>query len=319
MCKIVVIIPVKDDQRVTLALDSLMAVSADQDGLAIIVVDNNSSEESYSALRDYCCKQRGVTLLVESGEGSYAARNRGILYALNELQAQILAFIDSDCIVSKAWLASIKEAFEDQSVAAVSGRSLGINRNNIAVYEQMLYDEIVGEFLGEPRLKRIDTRNFAARSSVFESAGLFLPVKFGGDMEFGARIHSLGMVSIYRREMVLYHENPWDLGRLLVKRVRQNYGNHELQNYCDTSYLESYLPHLFRYRPAGFLHKSTLFVRYFFLRVDGFIEFQFAHKICLVISKFSRRLGYIYFKAIMSRACRLGDIAFFLNISARQI
>ncbi|QIB66160.1 glycosyltransferase [Kineobactrum salinum] len=319
MHRIAVIIPVKNDPRIVPALDKLISIGGFRDGLSIVVVDNGSSDRNYNEMQNYCRTQPQVVLLRELGAGSYVARNSGIRYALNELDAEVLAFIDSDCIVSDDWLSAISNTFENDAVAAVTGKSFGINKNPIALYEQMLYDRIVADFLNESALKRVDTRNFAVRSNVLKKTGLFLPVRYGGDMEFGARIHKLGMLSIYSSEMILYHENPCHLGDLLIKRVRQNHGNHQLHDYCETSYLETYLPHLFKYRPVGFIQKFVLFIHYLVLIFNRYTEFRFAHLLCLTISKLSPRIGFLYFKVMVSRACRLGDISYFLGLPSQQV
>src|SRR5262245_14299213 len=92
-----VILPVYNDEaNVAKLMDSLMRLDYPRDSFEVIAVDNNSRDHSKEILKNY-----PVTVLEENElQSSYAARNKGIKFAKN----RILAFVDSDCIVSPQWL-----------------------------------------------------------------------------------------------------------------------------------------------------------------------------------------------------------------------
>ena len=71
----------------------------------IIVVDNNSTDDTVKIAREY-----GVKIVSEKSPGVCAARDAGFKVARGE----IVVSTDSDCIHPVDWLAGIGQAFTDQ-------------------------------------------------------------------------------------------------------------------------------------------------------------------------------------------------------------
>lgn len=85
----------------------------------VIVVDNNSSDESADVARRYGF----VRLLHEPKQGVLHARTRGF----DTAHGDIIARIDADSILPGDWVAAVQAVFEDASVDAVSGAALYYN------------------------------------------------------------------------------------------------------------------------------------------------------------------------------------------------
>jgi len=79
-------------------IDSLVNQSLSSDQFEIIVIDNNSSDETKSTVDSY--KQYGVRYIFEKEPGLSNARNRGII----ESKGYYLAYIDDDAKADKSWL-----------------------------------------------------------------------------------------------------------------------------------------------------------------------------------------------------------------------
>jgi cellulose synthase/poly-beta-1,6-N-acetylglucosamine synthase-like glycosyltransferase len=112
-----VIVPVYNAER-TLArcLESLVGLDYPQERYEVLVVDNNSTDQSRAIARRF-----PVRLLQEDRiQSSYAARNRGIQQARGE----ILAFTDADCVAAPDWLSELVAPFEDPTVGGVGGQML---------------------------------------------------------------------------------------------------------------------------------------------------------------------------------------------------
>lgn len=107
-----IIIPVYNE---ALQLDACLQAIARQTATPyeVIVVDNNSSDNTVAATRRYPF----VTLLHESRQGVVHARNRGF----NAAKSDIIARIDADTLVSPDWLATIQAIMADDTIAALSG------------------------------------------------------------------------------------------------------------------------------------------------------------------------------------------------------
>jgi CelD/BcsL family acetyltransferase involved in cellulose biosynthesis/glycosyltransferase involved in cell wall biosynthesis len=88
-------------------LESLLIQDADFP-YEVIVVDNNSSDETSSVIQDFVEKTGGkVRYIFERAQGSSAARNAGI----EASRGDILAFVDDDIIADRGWLSALAEAF----------------------------------------------------------------------------------------------------------------------------------------------------------------------------------------------------------------
>lgn len=96
--KITVIIPVYNGEHILKqCLDSIFDVN--YSNFNVIVVNDCSSDRTASIANKYPCK---IVNLTEQ-KGSGFARDRGVSVA----DGEIIAFLDSDCIVPKDWLCKI--------------------------------------------------------------------------------------------------------------------------------------------------------------------------------------------------------------------
>jgi glycosyltransferase involved in cell wall biosynthesis len=108
-----VVVPAYNEERFLGAcLDSLLSQDFSY-GYEIIVVDNNSTDETSKI-----AISKGVRLITETKRGVCAARNAGTLAAHGE----IIVSTDADSTFAPNWLTKIYETFEqDQKVVAVTG------------------------------------------------------------------------------------------------------------------------------------------------------------------------------------------------------
>ncbi|HLI79348.1 MAG TPA: glycosyltransferase family A protein [Candidatus Binataceae bacterium] len=141
----------------------------------IVAINNNSTDGSERVAGRY----PRITLFQESKQGSYAARNCGVLHATGE----IVAFIDADCIAAPDWLSKIDLAMRDDSVAMVIGRSRLAGQSRavrlLGAYEDHK-DRYV--FSNSNSTKYYGhTSNMAVRRSSFAAVGPFIEWQRGAD------------------------------------------------------------------------------------------------------------------------------------------
>ena len=77
-------------------IEGVLGQSYSSDRYEVLMVDNNSTDGSAAIVR----RHSRVKLIQESEQGSYAARNRGVI----EARGEILAFTDPDCVPRRNWL-----------------------------------------------------------------------------------------------------------------------------------------------------------------------------------------------------------------------
>src|SRR3989344_8949499 len=111
--RISVVVPVYNGAKTLIAcLDSLMNLNIGKEEIEIIVVDNNSTDETKEIIRRY-----PIVYLFEENRGRGWARNLGATYAKGEF----VAFTDADCIVEKNWIFELLNGFKSNDQVAICG------------------------------------------------------------------------------------------------------------------------------------------------------------------------------------------------------
>ena len=235
-------------------LRSLMALRYPRERHEIIVVDNNSTDDTPRLVQQY-----PVSLIYERGvQSSYAARNRGVKAARGEL----IAFTDADCVTHPDWLCRLLadhqdhqwggfaggfEAYQPETdvqrfLASIGWFSASFNQVSSSLGPQSRGERLLMHFKildYRSRLSLPDgllnppTANVAYRRDVFDQIGGFDEcLTSGGDMDFAWRVQTQTAWRIklvtealvyhqHRRDIAglagLYRKNGWGAGLLALK------------------------------------------------------------------------------------------------------
>jgi len=112
-----VIIPVLNGEKhIGELLVALKAQAGVPDGFEILVIDNGSTDRTVEVVRGH-----GVTPLHQPKRGPGVARNLGLAHA----KADIIVCVDSDCIPSRRYIATLLAAMADPTVGIATGPILG--------------------------------------------------------------------------------------------------------------------------------------------------------------------------------------------------
>ena len=188
-CRLTVVVPVYNRaERVLATLDSLESQSLRP--LKIVLVDNNSTDNTLQALLDWkSCVETPifeVTVLEEKQPGAAAARNRG----LAEVTTPFTMFFDSDDLMSPGHCQRSLEGFDmnpdadivgwDCEAVSHSGKMLSARfSDRDVVWDNLFYGSMA-------------TQRYAARTALFRRAGGWNPLCRGwDDVELGLRLFSL--------------------------------------------------------------------------------------------------------------------------------
>lgn len=118
-----IIVPVyNNESQIENWIESVLSLNYPSSKVEIIVVDNNSKEDTYRTIQKIA-----VTSLIEHRvQSSYAARNEGI----KRSRGGIIAFTDSDCSADKDWILKAVGCFQDENIGCVAGRIEGFSPSN---------------------------------------------------------------------------------------------------------------------------------------------------------------------------------------------
>lgn len=191
-----VIIPVYNDRdHIAQCLNSIFSCNYKKQ-FEVIVVDDGSSDGLSRIVSSFPC--RFISTGRNSGPG--AARNLGAEFA----KGDILAFVDSDCVVSENWLPIIDNIFLDNKIKAIAGRfSRNLNPEFIARYR---YYESSFYMSNEKTFVDIFTASsFACRRGLFLEAGGFSNIPAGEEITLGYRLYKRGINILCVPEFVVAH------------------------------------------------------------------------------------------------------------------
>jgi glycosyltransferase involved in cell wall biosynthesis len=169
----------------------------------IIVVDNNSTDNSFEIAQQFS-HIFNITVVNQSQIQSVAAtRNKGIELATGD----ILAFIDGDCIPEPDWLRQGIQCMEENKVERVGGRinirPLSSNSSTYSLIEALFcYDQ-------ESAVNSVGacmTPNLFVKHHVFNTVSKFNQnYAEWEDIEFGMRATRLGSTVAYADKAIVWH------------------------------------------------------------------------------------------------------------------
>ncbi len=258
-----VIVPVYNDPT---GLSETLRVLAKQDYPAgrweVIVVDNNSTDNTLQVASSFRGAISKLEILTERRQSSYAARNRGI----QEAGGQILAFIDADMTVGRDWISRGVRDIESGRGDYVGCRVEVYTSESLptiwAIHDQ-LTDFPIRHYMQEEHGYTIGGSLFVRRR-VFETVGMFDGrLVSGGDREFGNRVQASGFNLFYDHDNVMRHPARSTFRSVWSKYLRIGKGTVDLRRYYPDRYRSlkpwSFLP---VFRPAthvsGILDPSGL-------------------------------------------------------------
>jgi cellulose synthase/poly-beta-1,6-N-acetylglucosamine synthase-like glycosyltransferase len=173
-------------------LHALVAQKRDGIAFEIIVVDNGSVALPIEA----CAGMPDVRLEHEATPGPGPARNHGA----NLARADIIAFIDADCVACPDWARSIVEHLEQNPEIGFLGGDIGILPADLTRLTAVEAYESIYSYRAREYVERhgfAATGNMAVRTSVFRAVGPFGGIATMEDTEWGQRATALGLKSAY--------------------------------------------------------------------------------------------------------------------------
>lgn len=194
----------------------------------VLVVDNNSSDQTREVVEGFRAQNPRIHYLFEPRTGKSYALNCGIKHARGE----VLAFVDDDVRIDPGWLHHLTSPLSERRWAGVGGRTLV--RQKVTLPPWFTFEDfgsiVCAHFdlgnepleLGRPPYGA----NMAFRKSMFEKYGGFRTdlgpspnehtPRCDEDTEFGRRLLSAGEHIRYEPLAVVYHPVP-------EHRLRQGY------------------------------------------------------------------------------------------------
>lgn len=188
----------------------------------VIVVDNNSSDDTTLVANNFKPKFSDLKIIFESKQGLSPARNAGLAVASGEF----IVFLDDDVELEPNWLNGLLCEFTDPKISVVGGKVLAFGNRTLPDWLPHEYAYLVSVFDPSEIIVDLPTvmgGNCAVRKSVFETTGMFNPtlgrrgnkLLGGEEVEFYRRISASGGRIVYTPYAVILHK--------IDSKVRKDY------------------------------------------------------------------------------------------------
>jgi GT2 family glycosyltransferase len=202
---VAVVIPVFNGRlTIEACLESLFKQDYPSEKYEIVVVDNASTDGTPGLLKRY---QDRITLLSEPTRGPSAARNRGV----RETSAELIAFIDADCMADAQWLRLLLHPLETPDVGISGGKILSKRPcNAVEKFGEKIHDHQKAIEVYKPPYAI--SMNWASPRKVLLEAGLYDEAFIRcEDVDLSMRIRQLGYELVYQPDAITYHRNESNL------------------------------------------------------------------------------------------------------------
>lgn len=178
---------------------SLLALDYPQEKVALLVVDNASTDRTPEILRRHSSALR---IVYEKKRGPAAARNKGLVHA----QGEVVAFTDADCVVDRGWLQHLVAPLQDPHIGIVGGKNLAKRPANfVESFGEQIHDHDAAINRYQPPY--VITMNWASRLKVLKEFKFDEALRRGEDGDLSYRIFQAGYRFTYQPDAVIYHQN----------------------------------------------------------------------------------------------------------------
>ena len=118
------------------ALQALSGQTLEKSNYEVIVVDNNSQDNTRDITEGFSLKFPNIRYCLETQQGLSYARNRG----WRQSNGTYVAYIDDECKVPTKWLAVAKQIIECQSPAVFGGPYYGYHNSSMPCWWKKSYE-----------------------------------------------------------------------------------------------------------------------------------------------------------------------------------
>lgn len=173
-------------------LESLRAQSAPKEHFSVLVIDNNSTDDTQRVVASYANRLPGLRVVFEPVQGLSHARNRG----LAEARTEWVAFLDDDAKALPEWVDAILDAIAKDDFDAFGGPYYAWHRFGPP---PAWLPEDFGTYLGPGRHGRLGSFHIPGGNCAFKKS---IAQALGG---FSTEIGMVGSKCAYGEETLLFN------------------------------------------------------------------------------------------------------------------
>lgn len=226
------------------ALQTLCEQTMDKSCYEVLVVDNNSKDDTRSVAKKFSRRHPNLRYCFEERQGLSHARNCG----WREARGAYVAYIDDECKVPPQWLANARRIIENVSPAVFGGPYYGYHNSSTPRWWKKSYES----FEHSKTSRALNDGEYLRGGNIFIRRGL-LKMTGGFDVELGMsgkklaygeeanlqrRIRAIMHASVvyYDPELYIYHlVRPEKMTWRYILNSRFASGRHIYRVFCDNA------------------------------------------------------------------------------------
>ena len=188
----------KDKQNIVNLFNSIQKQTQKPD--CVILIDDCSPA-------DFICPNTVIYHRLPQNSGPAKARNVGKKIALDK-SSDIIAFTDTDCILSENWLETICISLNKMKLTSIlSGNTISYDKNWFGTYHNLNGTLNGRKFKNSEKLLYGTTANLAITKETAAKIDFSenFPLAAGEDIEFCFRANQQGFVIKYVQKMIVFH------------------------------------------------------------------------------------------------------------------
>jgi glycosyltransferase involved in cell wall biosynthesis len=183
----------------------------------IIVVDDGSTDETAELVKDF-----PVRYIWKANGGPASARNLGIKKA----QAEIILFLDSDCIPQYGWLKAMIEPFCDPQISGVKGVYITRQKSLVARFVQCEFEERYRMLKKQNYIDFVDSYSAGFKKEALLKVGGFdeyFPKADNEDVDLSYKLAKSNYRMVFQPQAVVEHIHPANLKKYIKVKFYSGY------------------------------------------------------------------------------------------------
>jgi len=223
--KVCLIVPCYNEEKnIGKTLDALLNLDYPKEKLEIIVIDDGSTDKTFSKAKIFEEKDERIKLFRKENGGKHTALN----FAIKKTNSRFIGSVDADSYVKKDALKKLMSYFEDEKTKAVVSTIKISGAKN--VLEQIQYLEyLISAFLRKifsltNCLNVVPGPLSVIRREVFDKIGMYKDAHQTEDMEMAFRMQRANLKIAHSIDSIVYTNPCPTFKSLLIQRLRWRRG-----------------------------------------------------------------------------------------------
>jgi len=171
----IVIVARNEQEKLPILLESLCNIDYPEDKYEILLVDDNSDDNTGRIMEEYCsAKANWHTYFHEKNEKSLKGKKGAISMAIEKSVGEIILITDADCVVPPNWIKSMTSCFDPKTSMVLGCSPVMRKKGFFNIYQR--FDTLCESCLAASttfynKPSHSNARNLAFRKSVFNEVG----------------------------------------------------------------------------------------------------------------------------------------------------